>query len=109
MVLKKKLNIGVIGLGHWGPNMVRAFVSSGVKLRYVCDIDKLALEKISYLLPKGCQCVNDASYVLNDSKVNAVAIVTPAWTHYDIVKKALLANKHVLCEKPFVLNVKEGI
>lgn len=106
---QKQLSVAVIGIGHWGPNVVRNFVNHPrVRLMYVCDVDKEAFERVSYLIPGECRCVNDASEIFSDADIDAVAVVSPASTHYNLVKQALASRKHVLCEKPLTLDVKEG-
>ena len=103
------LNIGIIGIGHWGPNVVRNLADHPrVQLRYVCDIDTDAFKRVSKLVPKECQFVVDASVIFSDEDIDAVVIITYASTHYDLVKRALLSKKHVLCEKPLTLDVAEG-
>ncbi|MCK4947141.1 MAG: Gfo/Idh/MocA family oxidoreductase [Candidatus Aureabacteria bacterium] len=102
---RKMMNIGIIGLGHWGPNIVRNFVGHPrVNLKYVCDVLESSFKGVKGLLPKECKCVTDASLVVNASDIDSVAIITPASTHYDLVKKALLAGKHVFSEKPLALD-----
>lgn len=109
MSFKKYLSIGVIGVGHWGPNIIRNFANHPrVRLRYICDTDGKKLKKASNLIPRECRCVTSASEIFNDPDIGAVAIASPASTHYDLVKKAMLAKKHVYCEKPLTLNVKEA-
>jgi len=109
MSLQKKLSVAVLGIGHWGPNVVRNLVNHPrVELKYVCDIDKGAFKRLSNLVPQGCRLVNNSSEVFNDKEVEAVVVVTPASTHYNLAKQALLAGKHVLCEKPLTLDAAEG-
>ena len=109
MSLQEQLTVAVIGVGHWGPNVVRNFVNHPrVHLRYVCDIDREAFGRVSNLIGKGCQFVTDPSKIFSDEDIDAVAVVTPAVTHYNLTKQALLAKKHVLCEKPLTLDVGEG-
>ena len=109
MFTEDKLTVGVIGVGHWGPNIVRNLANHPrVQLRYVCDIDTEAFKRVSRLVPKECQFVTDASVIFSDVDVDAVAIITHASTHYDLGKQALLSKKHVLCEKPLTLDVVKG-
>ena len=105
---KKPVTVGVIGLGHWGPNVVRNFAdNSRVNLKYVCDLSEETYGRVKKFLDEDCRFTNDASDIIDDGEIDAVAVVTPATTHYDIVKKALQAGKHVFCEKPLSLEVKE--
>ncbi len=109
MFREDQLIVGVIGIGHWGPNVVRNFADHPrVQLRYVCDVDTGAFKRVSKLVPKECQFVVDASAIFSDEDIDAVVIITYASTHYDLVKRALLSKKHVLCEKPLTLDVAEG-
>jgi len=103
------LTIAVVGAGHWGPNIIRNFANHPkARLRYVCDIDEKKLEKVSNLVPKDCRLVVRASEIFNDPDIDAVAIASPASTHYSLVKQALGAGKHVYCEKPLTLNAGES-
>lgn len=106
MPLKKaeqatELALGVIGLGHWGPNVIRNMTTHPrVKLKWVCDSDPDTFSRVSSLPLGDCRFSPDYREVLQDPSVDAVAIVTPTSTHYKLTKEALLAGKHVLCEKP---------
>lgn len=103
------LTIAVVGAGHWGPNIVRNFSNHPrARLRYVCDIDEEKLEKVSNLVSKECRLVARASEIFNDPDIDAVAIASPASTHYSLVKQALGAGKHVYCEKPLTLDATES-
>jgi predicted dehydrogenase len=105
---KERIVIGVIGLGHWGPNVARNFFSHNrVKLKYLCDINEAAFTKVVGFVRYPCEMVTDPAIVFQDPEVHAVAIVTPASTHYELAKKALLAGKHVFCEKPLTMKVEE--
>jgi len=95
------INIGVIGYGYWGPNVARNFHSSpGVKLTAVSDISekRLGLAQNHYPFIKG---LKDAKDLIRSKDVDAVAIVTPVFAHYEMAKEALLAGKHIFVEKPF--------
>jgi predicted dehydrogenase len=95
------INIGVVGYGYWGPNVARNFHSSpDVKLTAVSDISekRLALARNHYPFIKG---VKDPLELIRSKDVDAVAIVTPVFTHFELAKEALLAGKHIFVEKPF--------
>jgi len=95
------LNVGVIGYGYWGPNVARNFhAASGVKLVAVSDISdkRLGLAQGHYPFIKG---MKDPLDLIRSTDVDAVAIVTPVFAHYEMAREALLAGKHVFIEKPF--------
>lgn len=95
-----KIKTGVIGLGYWGPNYVRNFIShNNTDIVWVCDLSENSLIKIIKYYPH-LKPANDYSKLLNDKQVDLIAIATPPQTHYRIVKDALLAGKHVLVAKP---------
>lgn len=99
----KKIKIGVVGCGYWGPNLIRNFVQvPNVELKAVCDIDKLRVARMKTLYPF-LETTTDYNLLLAKN-IDAVVIATPTKTHYGMAKKALLKGKHVLVEKPFVLN-----
>ena len=103
------LQIGLIGTGYWGPNLVKSFELTGkAEVRWLCDLDSRRLDKISQKYPHA-YATSEISKVLGDKKLDAVAISTPAGAHYEITRQALEANKHVLVEKPITLNAKEAL
>ena len=99
-------NIGLIGCGYWGKNLVRNFYELN-SLYAVCDIDQESLKSCQEKYPN-LTLYSDHKSILKDPQVKAVAIATPAATHYSIAKEALLAGKDVFVEKPIALNYKEG-
>lgn len=98
--------VGLIGLGYWGQNLLRELSDLGV-LRTACDMDKRVIADKEKLYPRVKFSVSFTE-LLNDPSIEAIAIATPATTHYGLVKKALLAGKDVFVEKPLSLTVKEG-
>ena len=105
---KKNINVGIIGCGHWGPNYIRNFDNiDGCKVKLACDLSKQHLDKIKARFPN-IDTTRDYKKVINSDKIDAVVISTPATTHYGLIKKALLKKKHILVEKPFVTDVKDG-
>ncbi len=92
------MNIGVIGYGYWGKNLVRNFYAQKkASLKVVLDFDAKKLESLQKLYPS-VEITTDLEEFLK--KVDAVAIATPVFTHYELAKKCLEAGKHVLVEKP---------
>lgn len=98
-------NIAVIGCGYWGKNVVRAFHSLGA-LRCVCDVRSQVLDAAREKY--GVQTSSSIAEVLADPEVQGVAIAAPAVQHYQLVRQALEAGKHVLVEKPLALHLAEG-
>jgi predicted dehydrogenase len=98
----------VIGAGYWGPNLVRtALATESFALRWLCDLDA---DRAAKVLGRHSLAKPTASYddVLDDPEVSAVAIATPAATHYELVRAALDAGKHVLVEKPLTASAAEA-
>jgi predicted dehydrogenase len=102
------LQIGVIGYGYWGPNVVRNLQSlDGFQLATVCDRSPAALQRAQRSSP-GLSVTTDASEILTSPDIDAVAIVTPVWTHYELAKTALQNGKHVFLEKPLTTTVAQA-
>jgi len=102
------INLAVVGCGYWGPNLIRNFIQiSDVYLSMVCDLDQVRLNRIQRQYP-AIKITTSFSDLLEDSSIEAIAIATPATTHFSLVKEALASGKHVLVEKPFTLNSKEA-
>ena len=98
--------VAVIGAGYWGINHVRNFFELGA-LGMVCDESNAMLENVKARF-KGVRTQTDFQFALNDTKIDAVVIATPAETHYSIAARALQAGKDVLVEKPLTLNLSEA-
>ena len=102
------IGLAIVGAGYWGPNLVRtALGTPTVRLDWLCDLD---LERAKAVLGPYATVRPTDSYdaVLSDPDVAAVAIATPAATHFDLVRSALEAGKHVLVEKPLTPSVAEA-
>lgn len=94
------IQVGVIGYGYWGPIMVRNLVEvADVKLAVVSDVDAGRRELVERRYP-GVRTTADYNDILKDPSIDAVAIITPAATHYDIAMAALAHDKHIWVEKP---------
>lgn len=104
----KATNIGVIGCGYWGPNLLRNFSDNeSAQLRWICDVDEERLASMSRRYPMA-QTTTDYRALVNDPAVDAVAVVTPVATHFTIAKELLRAGKHVLLEKPLAATAREA-
>ncbi|MBV8943615.1 MAG: Gfo/Idh/MocA family oxidoreductase, partial [Solirubrobacterales bacterium] len=92
--------IAVIGLGYWGPNLLRVLGDNlEAEVRWICDLDRERLAKYRRRHP-GARVTTRLERVLRDPEVDAVIIATPVHTHYTLAAQALRAGKHVFVEKP---------
>jgi predicted dehydrogenase len=95
------LRLGVIGYGYWGPNVARNFaMQPDCRLTSICDGSPQARARAQAQYP-GVRTVADAKDVLVAPDVDAVAIVTPVSSHYELARQALEYGKHIFVEKPF--------
>lgn len=102
------IRVGVIGYGYWGPNIVRNLHSlDTAQVEAVCDYSSAALARVRKAYP-GVETCSDANEILRSPKIDAVAVVTPVWTHYALAKEALENGKHVFVEKPFTSNAEQA-
>jgi len=103
------LNVGVIGYGYWGPNLVRNFHENGLsRVLAVCDINKDRLNKAAQRYPS-IRFATDYHELLRNSSIDAVLISTPVSTHFPIAMEALKAGKHVWIEKPITASSDEAL
>src|SRR5213594_4647551 len=103
---KSKINVAVVGVGYWGRNLVRNFHELGA-LALLCDAERSIEDgcRHEYESVRFCR---EFSAVLSDPSIAAVALATPAVTHYEMAKAALEAGKDVFVEKPLAIEVKQG-
>jgi predicted dehydrogenase len=105
---KKQIQVGVVGCGYWGPNLIRNFRQLGdCHLKSLCDTSETRLAHMRRLYPEVAM-VRDFSDILNDPELDALAIATPVRFHFDMAKAALAAGKHVFIEKPMCRTRAEG-
>lgn len=103
------INIGVIGYGYWGPNLVRNFAEiPGAQVRTVSDFKPELLAKAQARYPT-LKVTTDYRDLLKDPKIDAIVIATPVSTHFDLALAALQAGKHVLVEKPMTTSSEQAI
>jgi predicted dehydrogenase len=104
----RTIRMGVVGYGYWGPNVVRNLQNlEACEVLAVCDKSTAALRRASRLYP-GLKVTTDLADVLSAPDIDAVAIVTPVWTHFELAKAALLNGKHVFVEKPFTCTSEQA-
>jgi predicted dehydrogenase len=104
----KMIRVGVIGYGYWGPNIVRNFQQAdGSRVVAVCDQSDKSLRRALQAYPEMRVCT-EANDLLTAVDIDAIAVVTPVWTHFELAKKALENGKHVFVEKPFTATAAQA-
>jgi predicted dehydrogenase len=102
------MNVAVIGLGYWGPNLLRVlFELPDVTVKYACDLDTSRLAKAIRRYPS-VEPTTDIDRVLDDPDVDAVLIATPVFTHFELASRALRSGKHTFVEKPLAASSAEA-
>jgi len=102
------IRVGIIGYGYWGPVVARNFqTADSCQLAAVCDGSPVAQERARKAHP-GIQVTGDASEIVRSPHIDAVAVITPVWTHFEFAKAALENGKHVFVEKPFTSTSSEA-
>jgi len=102
------INVGVIGYGYWGPNIVRNFFSAAnCTVKAVADGRPERLAVLAKVFPT-INGVKTAEDIINDKEIDAVVVATPVFSHFALAKKALENGKHVLIEKPMTSTVAEA-
>jgi predicted dehydrogenase len=103
-----RVRFGVVGYGYWGPNVVRNLQGiPDVEVVTVCDKSPASRKRVHKSCP-GIYVTGDVSEILTSPEIDAVAVVTPVWTHFELAKAALENGKHVFVEKPFTSNTAQA-
>ena len=103
-----QLRVGVVGYSYWGPNVVRNLHAlDSCRVVSLCDRSEKALARAAKIYPALTMTADPAGVVASPD-VDAVAIVTPVWTHFELAKQALENGKHVFLEKPFTSTVRQA-
>jgi predicted dehydrogenase len=106
--MRQEINIAAVGYGYWGPNIVRNLAERPeFELRGLCELDRRRAQEFSTRYPD-IPVEPELDAVLDDPAIDAVAIATPPRTHYELVRRALEADKHVLVEKPLATSDREA-
>lgn len=102
------INIAVVGLGYWGPNLLRNLVSlEDVRVSVLCDADHKRAELSRRRFCAGAKLVDDYRRVADDPDIAGVVVATPIQTHFAVGRDLLSAGKHVFIEKPLARTVQE--
>ncbi len=104
---QESFQIGVVGCGYWGPNLIRNFNGlDGANVRWVCDMDEKRLAHMKRLYPS-VQTTQSYTDLTQDPELDAIAIATPVRFHYDLAQQSLNAGKHTFIEKPMASSYAE--
>ena len=107
MLETPSITVAQIGVGYWGPNLLRNLVSNHrCVVKTVADLSEQRRRFVEGLYP-GVATTSDYDSILSDSSIDAVVIATPPSSHFEIATKALDAGKHILVEKPMANSVEE--
>ena len=94
------LTFGVVGLGYWGPNLLRVLAElEEAELKWICDLEPQRLARFGRRYPS-CARTADIDHLINDDELDAILIATPVFTHFDLAARSLEAGKHTFVEKP---------
>jgi predicted dehydrogenase len=102
------IKFGVIGYGYWGPNVVRNLDQlDGSQVVSVCDKSPTSRKRVQKAHPN-VKVTAESSELVSSTEIDAIAVVTPVWTHFELAKAALENGKHVFVEKPFTSNAAQA-
>jgi predicted dehydrogenase len=98
------VRFGIVGYGYWGPKVIRNLaLIEEAKVVAICDKSAASRQKAEKLY-SGVRVTDDANELMKSPDIDAIAVVTPVWTHYELAKAALENGKHIFVEKPFTSN-----
>tara|TARA_B100001250_G_C19812552_1_gene796453 strand:+ start:2953 stop:3951 length:999 start_codon:yes stop_codon:yes gene_type:complete len=105
--MSEKVTIAQIGVGYWGPNLLRNLVSNkNCTVKTVLDLSQERLDFVTETY-SGIKITKELNDILADDEIDAVVVSTPVNTHFELVMKSLESNKHVLVEKPMAQSTTE--
>ncbi len=103
------IRIGIVGYGYWGPNVARNFSSAdGCRVVRICDGNRDVLGRAQKAFP-GVETTTELNQLVEAPDIDAIAVVTPVSTHFDLAKRALENGKHVFVEKPFTATSAQAL
>ncbi len=102
------IRMGIIGYGYWGPNIVRNFSNrDGFKVIGISDLNENSLKRAQKVHPH-LRLTTQSDELIMAPDIDAIAIVTPVFTHFELARKALRMGKHILVEKPFTYTASQA-
>jgi predicted dehydrogenase len=107
ILMKKPINVGVVGCGYWGPNLIRNFRAlNECRMKVMCDTSEARLAHLHSIYP---EVERETSFeaMLKRTDLDAIAVATSVRLHHPMARAALLAGKHVLIEKPMAYSLGE--
>jgi predicted dehydrogenase len=105
---RRRVNVGLIGIGYWGPNVLRVLTEmDDVTVSRICDLDQERLHKFCRRYPYTIP-TTDFRMILDDPKIDAVAVATPVESHFELASQSLDAGKHTFVEKPLSATLREA-
>lgn len=107
-LLDRNPTVGIVGLGYWGPNLLRVMIErTDVSVRWICDTDSARLHRFRSRYPsvRTTKCLDD---LLEDPELDGVLLATPVYTHYELAHRCLQAGKHTFVEKPLARSSAEA-
>lgn len=105
---REPLRFGLIGLGYWGPNLLRVLADmTEAEVAWICDLDELRLERFHRRYP-GAAKTTDVDDLFDDPELDAILIATPVFTHFELASRSLRAGKHTFVEKPLASSSEEA-
>src|SRR5947207_13675486 len=97
---RKPVTFGVVGLGYWGPNLLRVLADSpDVEVHWICDLDEARIAPFARRYP-AARTTTEFQDLLDDDGLDAVVVATPVYTHVHLCTRSLMASKHTFVEKP---------
>ncbi|MEA3470192.1 MAG: Gfo/Idh/MocA family oxidoreductase, partial [Thermodesulfobacteriota bacterium] len=107
MMKNSQVNIAQIGVGYWGPNLLRNLIANdNCNVKKVVDLAQERRDFVKSLYPT-VSVTDNIQDVLEDSSIDAVVIATPVATHFDLAISSLKHGKHILVEKPMAKTAEE--
>ncbi|MDQ3721861.1 MAG: Gfo/Idh/MocA family oxidoreductase [Actinomycetota bacterium] len=108
-IADERIGVVVVGYGYWGPNIVRNIMErTELRLLGLCELDPQRADKFRARFP-GIPVEADLDAILIDPRVDAVMVATPPRTHFGLARRALMAGKHVLVEKPLATTTADAV
>lgn len=100
--------VGLVGLGYWGPNLLRVLAEmEDVSVKMICDLDGARLARFARRYPASRPTTRFED-LLEDPEIDVVVIATPVFTHFDLASRSIAAGKHTFVEKPLASSSEDA-